>query len=459
MFSHRNLMKHPNIEGETIFMSHRHSLLAQWEITRLRNVCEMRFSNVDKHVNDDEIPVKLCNYVDVYKNDRIVPDMEFMPATARWEEIERFRLQVGDVLVTKDSETWNDIGVSALVVHSEDDLICGYHLALLRPNSKTIAGSYLHWALQVPEIQYQFHIEAKGVTRFGLSQNALASVLLPIPPLSEQTAIVHYLDDVDGRIQSYISTKERLIELLTEQKQAVINQAVTRGLDPNVPLKPSGVEWLDEMPAHWEIVPIKRAFLLMDYGISESATDSGSIRLITMGHVHEGRVTVPHSGGVDAVSENLLLQDGDLLFNRTNSQELVGKVGLFQNHETPVTYASYLVRLRPTSHHISEYLNAVLNDVKVLSIVRREAIPSLHQSNLNPTRYGRIRIPLPPLDEQVAIMKYLKRVTEEIDGGINRAHRQIELMQEYRTRLIADVVTGKLDVRGAVADEIEMPTP
>ena len=280
----------------------------------------------------------------------------------------------------------------------------------------------------------------------------------PFPSVSEQTAIVRYLEAADSRIQRYISAKERLIELLTEQKQAVISEAVTRGLDPNIPLKPSGVEWLGDVPAHWEAAPIKRAFASMDYGISESASNSGSIRLITMGHVSEGRVAVPHSGGVDAVEVPLLLQDGDLLFNRTNSQELVGKVGLFEGHDTPVTFASYLVRLRPNSHHRSEYLNAVLNAVKVLSIVRREAIPSLHQSNLNPTRYGRIRIPLPPLNEQIAIMKYLEKVTGEIDVGINHARRQLGLMKEYRTRLIADVVTGKLDVRGAVAEEIEIPT-
>ena len=104
-----------------------------WEVRRLRTVVDMRVSNVDKHTREDEIPVRLCNYVDVYKNDRITPTMPFMAATASRDEIERFRLESGDVLITKDSETWDDIGVPALVVESAHDLLSGYHLALLRP--------------------------------------------------------------------------------------------------------------------------------------------------------------------------------------------------------------------------------------------------------------------------------------------------------------------------------------
>ena len=126
----------------------------------------------------------------------------------------------------------------------------------------------------------------------------------------------------------------------------------------------------------------------MDYGISESASDSGKIPVLTMAHVHDGQVQPHNNGGVDVVDPYLLLQEGDLLFNRTNSQELVGKVGLFLGNDSPTTFASYLVRMRPNRRHKPEYLNMVLNDLTFLSHVRRESIPSLHQSNLNPTRYG-----------------------------------------------------------------------
>ena len=421
---------------------------SHWEVRRLRTVADMRVSNVDKHTEEDEFPVRLCNYVDVYKNDLITPTMPFMAATASRDEIERFRLERDDVLITKDSEAWDDIGVPALVTEAADNLLSGYHLALLRPFEE-ILGSYLTRALQSKVVSYQFHVRANGVTRFGLTHTGIQSVQFPLPPLPEQAAIVRYLDHADRRIRRYVDAKRKLIALLEEEKQAIVNQAVTRGLDPNVPLKPSGVDWLGDVPEHWQVGPIKRAFLSMDYGISESASDSGTIRLLTMGHLRDGQVIVPSDGGVDFVAPYLLLQEGDLLFNRTNSQELVGKVGLFVGHDSPVTFASYLVRMRPHSSHEPKYLNMALNGTSFISRARREAIPSLHQSNLNPTRFGRIHIALPSKGEQSAILHALQEETASLGAAIARARRQIELVEEFRTRLIADAVTGKLDVREA----------
>ena len=200
----------------------------------------------------------VCNYVDVYKNERIRSGMAFMRATATTDEIERFRLQSGDVLITKDSEAWNDIGVPALVEDTQDDIVSGYHLALLRPFPERVDGGYLFRALQSTAVTYQFHVEANGVTRYGLSHSAIKSVWLPLAPLPEQSAIVRYLDHADRRIRRYIRAKQKLIKLLEEQKQALIHQIVTRGLDPNVRLKPSGVEWLGDVPEHWEVVALKR---------------------------------------------------------------------------------------------------------------------------------------------------------------------------------------------------------
>lgn len=152
-----------------------------WEVRRLRTLTEMRVSNVDKYSKEGEKPVRLCNYVDVYKHDKIRADMIFMQATASDEEIERYRLQPGDVLITKDSEMWNDIAVPALVETSAPDLISGYHLALLRPR-QAIRGAFVFRVIQSPALAYQFHVEAKGVTRFGLSHGAIKSALMPLPP-------------------------------------------------------------------------------------------------------------------------------------------------------------------------------------------------------------------------------------------------------------------------------------
>ena len=202
-----------------------------WEVRRLRNVVDMRVSNVDKHVKDGENPVRLCNYVDVYNNDYINKQMDFMHATATNEEIERFRLERDDVLITKDSETWDDIGVPALVTDPACDLVSGYHLALLRPRPDRLAGAYLLRALQSKGLAYQFHVEAKGVTRFGLSHAGITSAWLPIPPLSEQGAIVYYLDKISANIEIAITRTRRQIELFQEYHTRLISDVVTGKLD------------------------------------------------------------------------------------------------------------------------------------------------------------------------------------------------------------------------------------
>ena len=202
-----------------------------WEIRRLRNVADMRVSNVDKHVKDGENPVRLCNYVDVYNNDYINKRMDFMHATATYEEIERFRLEKDDVLITKDSETWDDIGVPALVTEPACDLISGYHLALLRPRPDKLAGAFLLRALESKGLAYQFHVEAKGVTRYGLSHAGITSVWLPVPSLFEQTAIVHYLDEFTANIETAINRMRRQIELFQEYRTRLVSDVVTGKLD------------------------------------------------------------------------------------------------------------------------------------------------------------------------------------------------------------------------------------
>ena len=204
---------------------------AHWETRRLRHAVNMRVSNVDKHSKDDELPVRLCNYVDVYKNDRITESMPFMRATAKANEIDRFRLEPGDVLITKDSEVWNDIGVPAFVEYSAKDLVCGYHLALLRPLRTVLNGAYLFYSLQSSAIAYQFHIAANGVTRYGLSHHAIKSALLPIPPLAEQAAIAAYLDKQTAAIDAAMARARREIDLLSEYRTRLIADVVTGQVD------------------------------------------------------------------------------------------------------------------------------------------------------------------------------------------------------------------------------------
>ena len=410
---------------------------SHWKVRRLGTLAEMRVSNVDKHSKDGEASVRLCNYVDVYKNDVITGDLPFMRATASESEISRFRLERGDVLITKDSETWDDIGVPALVSEAADDLISGYHLALLRPDSQTLKGAYLSLSLRSKAAAYQFHVEARGVTRYGLTHSGIKSVTLPLPPLSEQTAIVRYLDHADSRVRRYISAKERLIELLTEQRQAILNQAITRGLDPNVHLKPSGVEWLGDVPAHWKIQRLRTLA-----NITTGDKD-------TIDRQDEGRYPFfVRSQNVERIDTWTF--DGEAVLTAGDGVG-VGRVfhyikGKFDYHQRVYKFSDF----RSVEGRFFFYYFS--------SVLRFEVMQGTAKSTVDSLRLPMLQnflVTVPPPTEQADIVEHLDKTTSDIDIAITLARRQIELMQEYRTRLVADVVTGKMDVRGVVLKETE----
>ena len=434
-----------------------------WEVRRLRTVTEMRVSNVDKRIRESEFPVRLCNYVDVYKNDRITLVLPFMNATASREEIERFRLNRGDVLITKDSEAWDDIGVPALVMESSDDLLSGYHLALLRP-FKEILGAYLAWVLQGKSVAYQFHVRARGVTRYGLTHVGIRSVRIPLPPLSEQRAIVRYLDHVDRRIRRYISAKQKLVDLLEEEKQALINQAVTRGLDPSVRLKPSGVEWLGDVPEHWELVVLKFLSKRIQNGSTpptiepryyqdgtipwygpSSCTSRGEVgapvRYVTRDAFSAGVARMIHGPALLIVVIGATAGRMALLQKNGSTNQQITSFELKRNLVHPV----FVLEQAGRAEH---WLRATASTA---------TIPILDSGVVS-----RLSVAIPPLSEQSRIVEHLNCATPAIDTAITRTRRQIELLQEYRARLIADVVTGKLDVRGATAhlrDELDGQDP
>ena len=202
-----------------------------WEIRRLRNVAELRVSNVDKHSKEDEIPVRLCNYTDVYKNSVITAEMPFMRATATEDEIAAFRIEVGDVIITKDSEDWRDIGVPAVVDQTADDLVCGYHLAILRPIPSVTTGRFLAYAIQSRSAVFQLNLAAKGVTRYGLSHGAIKALVLVVPPLSEQEDLVLYIDESTASLNEAISRARREIDLIREYRTRLIADVVTGKVD------------------------------------------------------------------------------------------------------------------------------------------------------------------------------------------------------------------------------------
>jgi len=201
-----------------------------WEVRRLKTVAEVNLSNVDKKSAEGQDMVLLCNYTDVYYNEHITNQIDFMGATATPEQIKRFSLKEGDVLITKDSESWDDIAVPAVVSENLDNVLCGYHLAMIRPTEQT-DGRFLARAFSAVGPKDQFHIKANGITRFGLGGDAIRTGLFAFPPLPEQHAIAAFLDRRTAGIDALVGKVEEAIDHLKEYRTALISAAVTGKID------------------------------------------------------------------------------------------------------------------------------------------------------------------------------------------------------------------------------------
>ena len=280
-----------------------------------------------------------------------------------------------------------------------------------------------------------------------LSTDDIKSIHIPDPPISRQRAIADYLDRETVRLDELVAAKERLLALLAEKRRAIVTRAVTRGLDARAPLRDSGTPWLGEIPAHWKSCHLKRVLSAVDYGISAQVDTSGEIAVLRMGDIQDGEIDYSNVGFVDEADDALLLRPGDLVFNRTNSLDRIGKVGLFRGASAyPVSFASYLVRLRCNDAALPEFLVWLLNSIPVLAWARAEALPAIGQANLNPHRYGYLPVSIPPLAEQRAIVGFLEIECEKLHVLRAESVRTIGLLKERRAALIAAAVTGMLDV-------------
>ena len=277
-----------------------------------------------------------------------------------------------------------------------------------------------------------------------------ANQRVPLPPLPEQVAIARYLDYVDVRVRRLTEAKRKLIGLLTEYKQAIIHRAVIRGLDPNVPLKDSGIEWLGMVPEHWKVRKLRE--------ILHNVTERNRPGLPLLSVVREKGVIVRdisnyeenHNFIPDDLTNYKIVRKGQFAMNKMKAWQ--GSYGVSQ-HDGIVSPAYYVFNLQGVR---GNFFNVAIRSKGYVPFFTQASDGvRVGQWDLSQTRMREIKFFIPPTTEQVAIVEYLDRTTAEIDIAVARAERQIELLNEYRTRLIADVVTGKLDVRDVTLDPEE----
>ena len=280
---------------------------------------------------------------------------------------------------------------------------------------------------------------------------------IALPPKPEQQAIVRYLDYVDRRIRRHVSAKRKLIALLEEEKQAIVNRAVTRGLDPNVRLKPSGVEWLGDVPEHWGVRRLGYLATKFGSGITPrggaTVYQESGVPFLRSQNIHfdglrmQGVARIPPSLHEELSGSHV--EPGDVLLNITGAS--IGRACSVPGNLAEGNVNQHVCIIRPRRNHLHPNLLAAYLSTPMMQREIQYEQSGASREGLTLHSIRNFKVVVPPLREQTAIVEYLDNATADIDTAITRARRQIDLVQEYRTRLIADVVTGKLDVREAAA--------
>ena len=405
---------------------------AHWGVKKLKFLATVQPSNVDKKFVEGEVPVILCNYTDVYKNEFIDGSLDFMQASATEAEIKKFKVDVGDVIVTKDSESPEDIAVPACIAEQVEGLVCGYHLTQIKPID--LEGRYLFRLFQSKGFNAQFIVAANGVTRFGLPQFAIANAVSPLPPLEEQKTIAHFLDYKTAQIDALIAKQKTLLDKLAEKRTALISHAVTKGLDPTVPMKASGVEWLGEIPAHWKTIALHYVGRLRS---GESIT--------ALQFSEDGEYPVFGGNGYRGKCDRFTHQGEYVLIGRQGA--LCGNINTARGKFFASEHAIVVNSVWEFQTDWMAYQLTVM-DLNQYSV-------SAAQPGLSAEVIGRLKISFPTIDEQKNIANFLNKESEKIQTQRKKIEDVIVKLQEYRSALITNAVTGKIDVRGFQIPQVD----
>ena len=405
---------------------------AHWEVRGLKNWLRMNQFVLSERTDGDYT----FSYLDIgsigtgrlkAKPERI----RFLSAPSRARRVVRKGDTIVSMVRTYLKAVWH-------AEESCDDLIASTGFAVLTPQPGTLP-KFVSYVCQSDTFTNRVSAESVGIAYPAIAETRLATIDVSVPPLPEQTAIVRFLDHADRRIRRYIRAKQKLIALLEEQKQAIIHRAVTGLIDvrtgqPYPAYKPSGVEWLGDVPAHWERRAVWQLFQIGRGKVTSHeyiANHPGPFPLYSSQTENDGVM-----GYIDT-----FMFEGDFLTWTTDG----AYAGTLFRRSGKFNCTNVCGTLFPKTQLDLDFMRmAIASETK--RQVRLDINPKLMNNMM-----ARIRVSVPPCDEQIRIAKDVQRVVRPSDSVSERTQLHIDLLREYRTRLIADVVTGKLDVREAAA--------
>ena len=424
-----------------------------WKIRKLHQLANVFPSSVDKKSKDSEPEVLLCNYTDVYNNARITSNLDFMKATAKNSDIKKFQLQAEDVIVTKDSESWDDICVPTYVTENMKNVICGYHLAHLKPK-ENVNGKFLYYSIKSEAVSHHFHVEANGVTRYGISKNGIKEAPIPLPSQEEQEKIVEFLNIETSRIDKLIERKEMLLELLYEKQETLITSLVT-GKKSDSELVESGVDWIEKKPSDWESLRLRR---WLEQKIKDGPHETpeyveDGVPFLSADAVRNGRIDFERRQG--DISEELHREyqrkvspeAGDIFLVKSGAT--TGKMAMVETEREFSIWSPIAVIRADKDMMDPKFLYYALKSDYAQGQIEKSWSDGT-QENLGMGDLERINIIAPELSEQIEIVKEIEKEARKIEELSNKIEEGIERLKEYREALITEAVTGQIDVRGEV---------
>ena len=423
-----------------------------WIKSPLRTLADVAFSSVDKKSRPRDPKVRLCNYLDVYQNDYVHDGMPYMEVTATQSEVRKFGLREGDVLITKDSETPDDIGIPTVVNDVGSDVVCGYHLALIRPRVE-INPRFLAKQLATERIRRYFAKEANGTTRYSLSTTSVMEIPLWLPAESEQRRIAEILDTLDEAIRK----TEQVIAKLQQMKQGLLHDLLTRGIDDNGELRdpdrhPEQFKDspLGRIPKGWDGKRVGDLLLRIEQGWSPDCESTRALPaewgvLRTTAVVWEGYQDSENKALPRALSPRPAyeVQASDVLMTRAGPNSRVGVVALVKQTQGRRMLSDKLYRLVPSGATLPAYLVLGLSGVMTqrhLSTLKTGLAES--QTNISQQIVRSLWFPVPPVAEQAAIAEAHECVlhqtrTEELE---------LDKLRILKHGLMDDLLTGRVRV-------------
>ncbi len=372
----------------------------------------------------------------------------------KFKAMQVYRIHAGDILITM-------MGTSGKCEIVPDDCQTGIidsHLIRLGLKKEKMLPRFFKLLIDgTLEIEYQVKVQGKGSIMHGLNSSIIKNLELPLPPLLEQNDILRFLDHETAQIDTLIKKQQTLIQLLKEKRQAVISHAVTKGLNPDAPMKDSGVEWLGEVPVHWEIMAISKLTQKITNGYVGPTRDilvPKGVPYIQATHIKRGNVNFDDAYFVreewSKKHSKSILKEQDVLVVQTGAG--TGDIGLVTSEEAGYNCHALII-LQPKANLIlGGFLSFTLQSDYGYAILYSIRTGGMHP-HLNCGEVKYVKVSVPPIDEQQEIIAYIERMKSKFNDLINNAEQAIQLMQERRTALISAAVTGKIDVRGWVAPE------